>query len=124
MKKFVASVFLSLTVFTGFSQPNKWFTVKAFLPNLNGTEVSLLINNQLIYSATVVNDIFSYTSTIDLPMEGLLKVKTKKNSFYFPVFLEPGTIKIRDAGNKRLVSYGTPYNDLYFQLNKSFDSLA
>jgi len=51
-------------------------------------------------------------------------VKAGKNSFFIPVFLEPGTIKIRDAGGRVLVSYGTPSNDIYIELNNKFDSLA
>ena len=107
-----------------FAQQNNWTSVKAFLPRWNGAEISLFSDSQLVYKAVVTKDIFSFTSSIGKVSNGALLVKTGKRSFYIPVFWEPGTIKIRDAGSNILVAYGTPSNDLYFQLNKSFDSLA
>ena len=107
-----------------FAQHNNWMSVKAFLPQWKGAEISLFGDKRLLYKAVVVNDIFSFTGNIDKVSTGSLHVKRGKKSFYVPVFWEPGTVKIRDAGSNIIVAYGTPSNDLYFQLNKSFDSIA
>jgi len=106
------------------AQQNNWMSIKAFLPHWNGAEISLIKDNQVFYKAIVTKDIFSFTGNIGKALNGSLKVKASKTNFYIPVFWESGTIKIRDAGSGVLVAYGTPSNDLYFQLNKSFDSLA
>ena len=124
MKKIHLIIFLTCCHFISFSQNTKWFTVRAFLPRWNGAEISLLSNNQLLYTGTVVKDMVAFTGNIDAATQGSIKIKLGKALFYIPVFFEPGTIKIRDAGNKALVSYGTPLNDVYLTLNKNFDSLA
>jgi thiol-disulfide isomerase/thioredoxin len=123
MKKLV---FYSLSIFFSlccFAQP-KWFTIKAFLPRWNGAEISLLSKDQVIYTNKVEKDIFSYTDTVENITEGTLRIKSGKNIFFVPVFLEPGTIKVRDAGGRQVVSFGTVSNDTYLELNKRFDSLA
>jgi hypothetical protein len=84
------------------SQQNKWFTIKSFIPRWNGAELSLFSNDRLLYTGAVVKDMFAFTGNIETPTQGLLKVKAGKNSFFIPVFLEPGTIKIRDAGGRVL----------------------
>lgn len=106
------------------AQQANWTSVKGFLPRWNGAEISLFSNNQLFYKAVVENDMFSFTGNAGTSSHGSLKVKAGKTSFYIPVFFESGTIKVRDAGGNTLVSYGTSANDIYYQLNKSFDSLA
>lgn len=123
MKKSLLIIFLSCSFITVFSQQQKWFTVKAFLPRWNGAEISLFSNNQLLHVSTVVKDMFDFTGVIDIAAQGSLKVRWGKSIFFIPVFFEPGTIRIRDAGSKVLVSYGTPSNDLYFQINRNFDSV-
>ena len=124
MKKHFLTLLLGFCTVSSLSQQSKWFTLKAFLPRWNGAEVSLFSNNQLLYTNKVEKDMFDYTGNISAPTQGSLKLKSGKNVFYIPVFIEPGTIKIRDAGSKSLAAYGTPANDIYIQLNKSFDSLA
>jgi thiol-disulfide isomerase/thioredoxin len=123
MKKHLFSFYFIFCFLPGFAQ-QKWFTVKAFLPRWNGAEISLLSNNQIIYASKVEKDMFSYTGSIDAAREGILKINSGKNIFYIPVFLEPGTIKIRDAGGREMASYGTPSNDEYTELYRRFDSLA
>ena len=122
MKKHFVVILLCCNL-SAIAQSGKWFTIKAFLPYWNGAEVSLFRNNQLLYSGNISKDMFAFTGIIDGPVQGALKINSGKKSFYIPVFLEPGTIKIRDAGNQTLISYGTPFNDIYFQINKSYDSL-
>jgi thiol-disulfide isomerase/thioredoxin len=124
MKKTFLFLFFACIHFLSFSQNNKWFTVRAFLPRWNGAEISLFSNNQLLYSGTVIKDMLAFTGNINMATQGSIKIKSGKTVFYIPVFFEPGTIKIRDAGNKALVAYGTPLNDIYLALNKNFDSLS
>jgi thiol-disulfide isomerase/thioredoxin len=123
MKKLLLYFLSILFSLCGFAQ-QKWFSIKAFLPRWNGAEISLLSNNQVIYANKVEKDIFSYTGIIQNSSEGTLRIASGKNIFYVPVFLEPGTIKVRDAGGRQLVSFGTASNDTYLELNKRFDSLA
>lgn len=123
MKNLSFLLLLCCTVLTAISQNQKWFTLKAFLPQWNNAEISLFQNNQLLYTGKVVKDLFDFTGNIAAPMPGTLKVKQGKTIFFIPVFYEPGTIKIRDAGNRSMVAYGTPSNDTYNELNKNFDSL-
>lgn len=124
MKKHFLSLAIIFCTLCSFTQQNKWFTIKAFLPRWNGAEVSLFSNNQLVYTGMVTKDMFDYTGNIGAPMQGYLKIKSGRNIFYIPVFLEPGTIRVRDAGSKSLFAYGTPANDIYIHLNRRFDSLA
>jgi thiol-disulfide isomerase/thioredoxin len=116
--------FLCILSFLFSSSQQKWFTIKAFLPRWNGAEINLLANNQDIYAGKVEKDMFSYTGNIETATDGVLKIKSGRNIFYVPVLLEPGTIKIRDAGGRQLTSFGTESNDMYLQLNRKFDSLA
>src|SRR5688572_22951262 len=102
MKKQLIVIFLCCSVFAASPQQNKWFTIKAFLPQWNGAEVSLFSNNKLIHKDKVVKDMFSFTGHIDMITPGLFQVKLDKTIFYVPVFIEPGTIKVRDAGGKTL----------------------
>ena len=127
MKKYLVHfvvLFLFFTNHNAFAQQDNFTSIKAFLPHWNGAEISLFRNNQLFYKGLVEKDMFSFTGNVGAASPGSLKVKAGKIIFYTPVFLEPGIIKVRDAGGKILISYGTPSNDIYFQLNKSFDSLA
>lgn len=125
MKKLLVSVAFCFAGFFAFAQSSKWFTIKAFLPQWNGAEVSVFCNEKLLFSNRVRNDIFAFNGHIEASQQAVLKISdAEKRNFYIPFFLEPGTIKIRDAGNRLLVPYGTPSNDLYFSLNKTFDSLA
>ena len=117
-------LFLFFNTHVIFAQQNKWTSIKAFLPKWNGAEISLFCDNQSFFKTVVKDDIVSFRGNIDKISLGSLQVKSGKKSFYIPFFLEPGTVKIRDAGNNILVAYGTPSNDLYVQLNKNFDSIA
>jgi thiol-disulfide isomerase/thioredoxin len=124
MKKLFLILISIASLFSCCSQPPTPFTIKGFLPYWNGAEINIWSNNQMIYGGRVVRDIFDYTGTIGSPGHALMKIKSGKKSFFIPVFLEAGTIKIRDAGNNILVAYGTPANDTYVELNKRFDSLT
>lgn len=123
MKNSLVLLFLFNTLAAS-SQKNNWFSIKAFLPHWNGAEINLFQNNQLLYTSKVTKDMFAFTGSIDMASQGSLKISKGKIIFYIPVFLEPGTIKVRDAGGRVLVSYGTVSNDMYVQLNNSFDSLT
>jgi len=113
------------TLFSLFcSAQQKWFSVKAFLPRWNGSEISLFAGNQIVYTGKVENDMFSYTGDIESSTEGVLKIKSGKSIFYITIFLEPGTIKIRDAGGRQLIASGTTSNDVYTELYREFDSMA
>ena len=124
MKKQFLILVLSFIVQLSFSQESSWFSLKGFLPRWNGAEISVISNNQTIYSGRVIKDIFDYTGNVSSPQQALLKLKSGKTIFYIPVFLEQGTIKIRDAGGRIIVAYGTPSNDTYIRLTNDFDSLT
>ncbi len=123
MKKHFLILLLSFCLFTCYSQQN-WFNIKAFLPRWNGAEISVLSNNRLLFSGKVVNDLFDYSGSTNSPTQALLKIKFRKDIFHVSFFLEQGIIKIRDAGEKNLVAYGTQANDTYVFLNKNFDSIT
>src|SRR5688572_2292718 len=94
--------------------PN-WFTIKGFLPAWNGATVELSMNDRLIKRDTIQNDIYTFTGTTSEIKEAQLKITKNKKSFFLPLFIEPGTIKIRDE-KQHLVAYGTNTNDAYSQL--------
>jgi thiol-disulfide isomerase/thioredoxin len=124
MKKVSVILVLSFVVQICFSQEANWVSIKGFLPRWIDAEISVISNNQIIYSGKVVKDIFDYTGNVASPQQALLKLKSGKTILYIPVFLEPGTIKIRDAGGRNIVAYGTASNDTYIRLTKDFDSLT
>jgi len=126
MKK-VLSAFVTLVLLVsstiGQTNATDWFSIKGFLPDWNNAQVQLLANGVPVFSGTVRNDLFSYTGKTSQTKEGLLRITRNKLTTFLPLFIEPGTIKIRDEG-KKLVAYGTPTNDTYADLMHQFDSLA
>lgn len=119
---FVA-VLLLLTSASGQTATTNWFSIKGFLPAWNNANVQLQVNGSWVHNGTVLKDLFSYTGIVAETKEGLLKITRNKQTVYLPLFIEPGTIKIRDEG-KKLEAYGTRTNDAYAALTKQFDSLA
>lgn len=126
MKKhlFVCS-FLLLWHFVASAQSpaSNWYSIKGFLPAWYGAYVEVVVNGNTVHADTLRKELFSYTGTTTGIQEGLVKITLHKKKVFLPLFIEPGTIKIRDHG-KKLVVFGTPSNDLYGQLNKQVDSLA
>ena len=125
MKKFLGWCVFIVAFLHGSAQQNtNWFSVKAFLPGWNKAVVSLFIDENPVFTDSLRNDIFSYTGTIDKPSQGLLVIRLARKIYSLPVFIEPGTIKIRDAGSKSLAVYGTISNDTYFIVTRRLDSMA
>ena len=100
-----------------------WFSIKGFLPQWNAANAQLLVNGEAVYNGKVQKDLLSYTGQVTGIQEGLLKITQHKQTLYLPLFIEPGTIKIRDEG-KRLVVYGTASNEAYWAIMQQLDSLA
>jgi len=124
-KRLIACVVLWLLVVyaTGQTDATSWFTIKGFLPEWNNAQIQVQINGVPVYNGTVLNDLFSYSGKIIGTTEGLLKITRNKQTTYLPLFIEPGTIKIRDEG-RTLAAYGTTTNDTYVSVMHQFDSLA
>jgi thiol-disulfide isomerase/thioredoxin len=126
MKKhlFVFTILLILlTDISAQTASTNWYSIKGFLPQWNGATVQLFLNGVPVYNGKVQQDLFSYTGKITSTMEGLLKISQDKQTVFLPLFIEPGTIKIRDEG-KKLAAYGTSTNETFATLMKQFDSLA
>jgi thiol-disulfide isomerase/thioredoxin len=119
----ISTLLLSLSGFHAQTSVTNWFSIKGFLPNWNNASVQLQINGNIVYKGTVQKDVFSYTGSITATKEGFLKLKCNQQTYSLPLFIEPGTIKIRDEG-KRLVAFGTSANDTYTELMNQLDSLA
>ncbi|HYH14045.1 MAG TPA: DUF4369 domain-containing protein, partial [Flavisolibacter sp.] len=126
MKRFLfafASLLMLITETNAQTNAANRLSIKGFMPAWNNANVQLLVNGNFVYSGTVSKDLFSYTGKVDETNEGLLKITRNRQTVYLPLFIEPGTIKIRDEG-KKLVAFGTPTNDTYIELMHQFDSLA
>jgi thiol-disulfide isomerase/thioredoxin len=98
-------------------------SIKAFLPYWHNAVVQLTIDGKRVHIDSFHNDVYSYTGKIEGTKQGTFEIKRKNITTFLSLFIEPGVIKIRDEG-QRLVAYGTPLNDAFFQLNHSIDSLA
>jgi thiol-disulfide isomerase/thioredoxin len=105
------------------STNTNWYSIKGFLPQWNNANVQLFINGVVVYNGTVQKELFSFTGKVTDTKEGLLKITQNKQTCFLPLFVEPGTIKIRDEG-KKLFAYGTATNEMYLALMQQFDSLA
>ncbi len=126
MRKASILFILISVVISAFSQTNysKWFTIKGFLPQWNQALVELEIDGKVILSDTVQNDICSFTGIAPDVQQAVLKVKKGRATYFLPLFLEHGTIKIHDAGHNILHASGTFTNNKYYQLLRIYDSLA
>ena len=87
-----------------------WYSIKAFLPQWNNTAVQLIVEGQVTNKAGVQKDMYSFTGTANQPKTAVLSFKKEGRTTFLPIFIEPGTIKVRDDG-KKLVASGTPLND-------------
>ena len=126
MKKFLSAFVTLWLLISGIYAQTKatnWFSVKGFLPEWNNAHIQLQVNGVPVYNSMVLNDLFSYTGKVESTKEGLLKITRNRQTVYLSLFIEPGTIKVRDEG-KKLVAYGTTTNDGYVALMQQFDSLA
>lgn len=126
MKKFLCALVTLWLLVSGLQAQTtaaNWYSIKGFLPAWNNARIQLEINGSPVYNGTVQDDLFSYTGKTTTTKEGLLKITHNRQTLYVPLFIEPGTIKIRDEG-KKLVAYGTVTNDAYTALMQQFDSLA
>ncbi len=103
--------------------PNNWFSIKAFLPGHRNAVIILRTGNQVIQKDSLHNDVYSYNGYTNTVNEGTLEIHSGKQIEYLPLFIEPGTIKIRDEG-KKLVVFGTNINDQYLQLINNMESQA
>lgn len=121
---FIAAVFWSLPV-SARAQLNDsgWYSIKAFLPQWNNSAVQLIIEGQVADKGVVQKDMYSFTGIIRQPKTAVLSLKKEGRTYFLPIFIEPGTIKVRDEG-RRLVVYGTPLNETYEAVVNRFDSLA
>lgn len=105
------------------AQSPSWYSLKAFLPAYNGSQVQLQIEGVLQDKAVVKNDVYSFTGTVSSGKTAVLVLTKNRKTSFLHFFIEPGTIKIRDEGRK-LVAFGTPSNDEWEQVNSRFDSLT
>jgi thiol-disulfide isomerase/thioredoxin len=53
-----------------------------------------------------------------------LEIRKENNALFVPFYIEPGTIRIRDKGNRTLEAFGTKTNNAALQLNHDLDSLS
>ncbi|MBD0332065.1 MAG: AhpC/TSA family protein [Chitinophagaceae bacterium] len=125
-KNLLFSVLGSFIISSAISQASSsnWFSIKAFLPSWNQSVVQLEVDGQIIQTDTVRGDLVAFTGTTSDVKPALLKVRKEKTTYFLPFFIEPGTIKIRDAGHNILHASGTYTNDRYVLLIKRFDSLS
>jgi thiol-disulfide isomerase/thioredoxin len=119
---FLCFYFLSLVGF-GQSQPAA-YSIKGFLPYWKGAALTLSVDGQPVHAQTLTEDIYSYTGQVTAAQTAILEVKEGGKPRFLPFFVEPGVIRIRDKGNKRLEVYGTPTNDAFLALSHRFDSLV
>lgn len=109
----------------GFGQlPPAAFSIKGFLPYWKGAAFTLSVNGQPVHTQTLAEDIYSYTGQVAAAQTALLEVKEGGKPRFLPFFVEPGVIRIRDKGHKKLEIYGTPTNDAFLALTRRFDSLV
>lgn len=108
-----------------FSQPSPApFSIKGFLPFWKGAAFALTVDGQPVLAQTLEGDVFSYTGQVSVAQTGMLEIREGGKPRFLPFFVEPGVIRIRDKGNKRLEVYGTPTNDAFLALTHHFDSLV
>src|SRR5688500_16259357 len=91
-------LFTTLTKMHAQTASTTWYSVKGFLPEWNNASIQLLVDGVPVYSGKVQQDLFSHTGKITNTKEGLLKITRDKQTVFLHLFIEPGTIKIRDEG--------------------------
>lgn len=77
-----------------------------------------------MHAQTLQQDVLSYSGQVAVPKTAILEIKEGGKPRFLPFFVEPGVIRIRDKGNKRLEVYGTPTNDAFLALGRRLDSLV
>ncbi len=121
IKKYYLLITFILASFQAMAQD---VSIKAFLPYWHHAVVQLSIDGKVVHKDSIRNDIYSYSGSAGEIKQATLEIKRKnKTATFLALFIEPGLIKIRDEG-QRIVAYGTPINDAFYKLNKSFDSMA
>lgn len=98
------------------AQSADWFTVKAFLPNWNGSIVEIKVDGKTVDKGFVTNDMYSFIGSAIEIHHGLFQIRKENNIVELPLFVENGTIKIIDKGHNRLTASGTLTNDTYQKL--------
>lgn len=102
----------------------KAFTVKGFLPFRNGSTVRLVVDGQPVDTTLLQQDVYSFNGKTDRALPATLEFRKGKMVQFLSFFIEPGTIKIIDAGNNKLSATGTGLNDGYAKLVKEMDQMA
>jgi thiol-disulfide isomerase/thioredoxin len=100
------------------------FSVKGFLPYWKGANVTLRIDGKQVHALLLEKDVYSYSGYTNRAQPGTIEIRENAKGYSLPFFIEPGVIKIRDKGSKRLEVYGTPVNDSFWAINHRFDSLV
>lgn len=100
------------------------FSIKGFLPYWKAASFTLSVDGQQVHAQTLQQDIYSFTGQVSAAQTGMLEIKEGGKPRFLPFFVEPGVIRIRDKGNKRLEVYGTPTNDAFLALTHRLDSLV
>lgn len=119
------SFFLALTAFIVYGQTAPTtYSIKGFLPFWKGATITLSVDGLPVDMQTLQQDVYSYTGQTPAVATGILELRQDGKPYFLPFFVEPGVIRIRDKGGKRLEVYGTPTNDVFGALTHRFDSLA
>ncbi|HVG40123.1 MAG TPA: TlpA disulfide reductase family protein [Chitinophagaceae bacterium] len=126
MKAVNVIIIFFVFVLKGFTQTafKNVYSVKAFLPAWNGATVLLKIDGQTVHLDTIKGDMASFNKTIETVKPATLEVRKGTAAVYVPLYIEPGTIRIRDKGNRTLEAFGTATNDASLKIKREFDSLA
>lgn len=117
--------FFFLLSLPGFGQ-SQWadYSIKGFLPYWKGAAFTLSVDGARVHAHTLEGDVYSYTGKVRAAQTGMLEIRENGKPRFLPFFVEPGVIRIRDKGNKKLEVYGTPTNDAFLALTRRFDSLV
>lgn len=125
MKKFFVLLTLFLLQEAKSQMPDeKAFTVKGFLPFRNGSTIRLLVDGHPVDTTVLQQDVYSFNGKTDRALPATLEFRKGKSVQFLSFFIEPGTIKIIDAGSNKLSATGTGLNDGYTKLVKEMDEMA
>lgn len=118
-------LFLLLFSFLLYGQaPAAAYSIKGFLPYWKGASFTLTVDGVQGPSQLLEQDIYSLTGQSTVAKTAMLEIREGSKPHFLPLFIEPGVIRIRDKGGKRLEVYGTPTNDAFRALIHRFDSLV
>lgn len=120
-------LFLFLLFFSSFlhgQAPAAAYSIKGFLPYWKGASFSLTVDGVQGPSQLLQQDVYSFTGQTTVAKTAMLEIREGGKPRFLPFFIEPGVIRIRDKGGKRLEVYGTPTNDAFRALIHRFDSLV